>query len=101
VIFISSRNTRPESCETRGLLRHDRVPEHPLRNFGNRSIEEVGELHARPRDHGHFLVAEEHDVSRVAEDRGDVRRHEELAVAEPDDDRGAVADCDDFLRIIG
>ena len=83
-----------------GLLRHDRVPEHALRDFGNRPIEEVGELHARPRDHGHFLVAEEDDVARVAEDRGDVRRHEELAVAESDDDRRAVSDGDDLFGIV-
>ena len=83
-----------------GLLRHDRVPEHALRDFGNRPIEEVGELHARPRDHGHFLVAEEDDVACVAEDRGDVRGDEELAVAEPDDDRRAVSDGDDLFGIV-
>ena len=56
---------------------------------------------AGPRDDRHLLVAEEHDVARVAEDRRDVRRDEELAVAEADHDRRAVADGDDLLRIVG
>ena len=45
------------------------------------------------RDDRHLLVAEEDDVARVAEDRRDVRGDEELAVAEADDDRRAVADA--------
>ena len=55
----------------------------------------------RRRDHRHLPVAEEHDVARVAEDRGDVGGDEELAVAQPDDDRRAVADGDDLVRIVG
>ena len=55
----------------------------------------------RARDDRHLLVAEEHDVAGVAEDRRDVRGDEELAVAEADDDRRAVADGDDLLRIVG
>ena len=39
----------------------------------------VGELDAGRRDDRHLLVAEEHDVARVAEDRRDVRGDEELA----------------------
>ena len=42
------------------------------------------------RDHRHLLVAEEHDVARVAEDRRDVGGDEEFAVAKADDDRRAV-----------
>ena len=49
----------------------------------------------------HLLVAEEHDVARVAQDGGDVGRDEELAVAQPDHDRRAVADGDDLLGIVG
>ena len=52
-------------------------------------------------DDGHLLVAEEDDVARVAEDRGNVRRHEELAVAEAHDDRRPVPDGDDFSRVVG
>ncbi len=36
----------------------------------------------------------------MAEDRGDVRRDEELAVAESDDNRRAVADRDDLVGIV-
>ena len=53
------------------------------------------------RDHRHLLVAEEHDVAGVAEDRRDVRGDEELAVAEADDDRRAVADGHDLVGIVG
>ena len=57
--------------------------------------------HAGARDRRHLLVAEEHHVARVAEDGGDVGRDEELAVAQPDDDRRAVPDGDDLLGIVG
>ena len=53
------------------------------------------------RDDRHLLVAEEHHVAGVAEDRRDVRGDEELAVAEADDDRRSVADGDDLLGIVG
>ena len=61
----------------------------------------VGELDARRRDDRHLLVAEEHDVARVAQDRRNVRGDEELAVAESDDDRRAVAHGDDLVGIVG
>ena len=84
-----------------GLLRHDRIPEHALRGLRDRPAEEVGERHAGRGDDGHLLVAEKHDVARVAENRRNVGRDEELAVAEADDDRRAVADGDDLFRIVG
>ena len=84
-----------------GLLRHDRIPQHALRRLGDRAAEEIGERDAGARDDRHLLVAEEHDVAGVAEDRRDVGRDEELAVAEADDDRRAVADGDDLFRIVG
>ena len=83
-----------------GLLGHDRIPEHALRRLGDRAAEKIGELDAGARDDRHFLVAEEHDVARVAEDGRDVGRHEELAVAETDDERRAVADGDDLFRVV-
>ena len=83
-----------------GLLGHDRIPQHALRRLGDRPPEEVGEGHARARDDRHLLVAEEHDIARVAEDRGNVGGDEELPVAEADDDRRAVADRDDLLGIV-
>ena len=83
------------------LLGHDRIPEDALRRLGNRAAEEVGELDAGPRDDGHLLVAEEHDVARMHQDRGDVRGDEEFPVAEPDDDGRAITDRDDFAGIVG
>ena len=53
------------------------------------------------RDDRHLLVAEKHDVARVAQHRRNVRRDEELAVAEADDDRRAVADGHDLVRVVG
>ena len=44
---------------------------------------------------------EEDDVARVAQDRRNIRRDEELALAEPDDDRRAVADGDDLVGVVG
>ena len=51
----------------------------------------VRERDAVARDDGHLFVVEEDDVARVAEDGRDVGGDEELAVAEADDDRRAVA----------
>ncbi len=61
----------------------------------------VGELDAAGRDDRHLLVAEEHDVARVAQHRGDVGGDEELAVAEPDHDRRTVAHRHDLVRVVG
>ncbi len=83
------------------LFGHDRVPQHALRGPGPDDAFEVGEGHALPGEDGHLLVLEKHDVARVAQDGGDVRRHEELAVPEPDDDRRPVADGHDLFRIVG
>ena len=82
------------------LLRRDRIPQHALRRLRHRAPGVVGELHARPRDDRHLLVAEEHHVARVAQDRGDVGGDEELVLAKADDDRRAVADGDDLFRIV-
>ena len=83
------------------LLRRDRIPQHPLRRLGDFAAAVVGELHAGARDDRHLLVAEEHDVSRVAEDCRDVGGDEELPLAKADDDRRAVANRDDLVRIVG
>ena len=84
-----------------GLLGHDRIPQDALRRFGDRPAEEIGERHARGGDDRHLLVAEEDDVARVAQNRGNVRRDEEFAVAQADDDRRPVPDGDDFFGIVG
>ncbi len=57
--------------------------------------------HAGRGDDRHFFVAEEDHVAGVTENRGHIRRDEELSVAEADDDRRAVADGHDFSRIVG
>src|SRR5206468_1609840 len=79
------------------LLGHDRIPEHALRRLRDRTREEVRELDPRSRADGHLLVAEIHDVARVAEDGGNVGRDEEFAVAKADDNRRAVANRDNLF----
>ena len=83
-----------------GLLGHDRVPQHALRRLRHRPPEEVRKRHPGAGDDRHLLVAEEHDVARVAEDRRNVGRDEKLSVAEADDNRRSVADGDDLLGIV-
>jgi hypothetical protein len=56
-------------------------------------------LHARAGDDGHLLVAEEHDVAGVTQDRGNIGRDEELVLAEADHDRWAVPYGDDLLGV--
>ena len=69
--------------------------------LGHAAAGVVGELDARRRDDRHLLVAEKHDVARVAQDRRDVGGDEELPVAQTDDDRRAVAHGDDLVRVVG
>ena len=69
--------------------------------FVDRPAGEIGERHAAASDHGDLAVVEEHDFACVRQNRGDVGGDEELAVAEPDDHRRAVADGDDRLGIVG
>ena len=83
-----------------GLLRHDRIPQHALGGFGHRTAEEVGKRHAAAGDDRHLFIAQEHDVAGVVEDRRDVGRDEELAVAETDHDRRSVANGDDLFGIV-
>ena len=74
-----------------GLLGHHRIPEDALRGLGDGPAAEVGERDAAARDDRHLLVAEEDDVARVAEDGRHVGRHQELALADPHDQRRPVA----------
>ena len=48
---------------------------------------------------GHVALLEVHHAPRVGEDRGDVRREERLAVAEPDDERHVHPRPDQPLRL--
>ena len=84
-----------------GLLRHDRIPRHARADLRDGPARIVGEFDASRRDHRHFLVAQKHDVARVRKDGGDVGGDEELTVAETDDDRRAVPDRDDLVRVVG
>ena len=84
-----------------GLLGHHRIPRHALRRFRARIAGEIAERDALPRDHRHLLIVQEHDVARVAEDRGDVRGDEVFVLANADDDRRAVARRHQLLRVVG
>ena len=80
---------------------HDRVPQHTLHGFRELAPGPIGERHAVPRHHRHLLVAEEHDVARVAQDSRDVGCDEELAIAHADHHRRAVPDGNDLAGIVG
>ena len=49
----------------------------------------------------HLFVAEKDDVARMTEQGGDIGGHEELVVAEADDNRRTVANRHDLVRIVG
>ena len=66
------------------LLGHDRVPRDVRHRPLHRPAGERLEPNALPGHDGHLAVLENQDVARVRQDGGDVRRHEVLAVAEPD-----------------
>ena len=82
------------------LLGGDGIPCHSLGCLGHLAAAVVGERDTRPRDDRHLLVAEKHDVARVAENRGNIGSDEEFVVAEPDNDRRAVAHGHDLLRVL-
>ena len=82
-----------------GLLGHHRIPEDALRGLGDRPPGEVGEGDAAARDDRHLGVPEEDDVAGVAEDGRHVGGHQELALADPDDERRAVARRHHLARV--
>ena len=82
-----------------GLLRHDRIPRHPRALLRHRAARVVRKLHAVRRDDGHLLVAEKHDVAGVAQHRGNIGCHEELAIPEADDDGRTVSNGHDLVRV--
>ena len=82
------------------LLRRDRVPQHALAGLRHLPARIVGEHDARPGDHRHLLVAEEHHVARVRQDGRNIGSHEELVVAQANHDRRAVADRHDLLGVV-
>ena len=84
-----------------GLLRHDRIPRHLRALLRYRPPRIIGELDPRRGNHRHFLVAKEHDVARVAQDGGNVRRDEKFPVAQSDNNGGTVADGDNLVGIVG
>ena len=82
------------------LLGGNRIPRDSRRRLRNRRAGEVRELRALACHHGHFLIAQEHDVAGIGEDRWNIRRHEVFVVAQTDHDRWAVADRDDLVRVV-
>jgi hypothetical protein len=82
-----------------GLFSHDRIPGNVVRRLLDLTALEIRERHAGPLDDGHLAIVEEHDVARMAENGRDIGRHEEFILAEPDDDRRAIPDGNDRVRI--
>ena len=82
------------------LLRHHRVPGDALGRRLDRVAGEIGERHTVAGDGRHLLIAEEHDVAGMAQHRRHIRRHQELAVAHADDDRRAVSDGHQLVRVV-
>ena len=82
------------------LLGHHRIPQHALGRGDDGCPAEVRERRAGARQHRHLLVAEKHDVARMAQDGGNIRRDEALPVSEADDDGGAVAHGHDRLGVV-
>ena len=82
------------------LLRHDGVPGDVLHLARDGLAVEVGELHARGRDHGQVAVGQEEQVARVIEDRRHVGGDEVLVLAQADDRRRAIARGHDLVGLI-
>ncbi|NCL76165.1 hypothetical protein AIIKEEIJ_03640 [Rhodococcus sp. YH1] len=62
---------------------------------------EIGHLIPVGGDHHHLVLAQLHRVPGVLDERGHVRGHERLAVADPDDQRRRPARRDDRVRMVG
>jgi hypothetical protein len=62
---------------------------------------EVDDSHRVAIDDRDLAVAEKEDVACVLQDRWNVRRDEELAIAETDHDRRTLAHGDDRVRLVG
>src|SRR5436853_5291149 len=60
---------------------------------------EIAEADTVGREHGHVAVAEEEHISRMPENRRNVRRDEVLVVTQADHDRRPRARGDDFVWI--
>ena len=58
------------------------------------------EADGRRRDLDDLAVIGEHRAARLAEERGDVRGEEVLALAEPDDERRLAANADEQVGMI-
>ena len=61
---------------------------------------EVDDAVAVGLEHGDIAVVEVDDLPRVRENGGHVARDEVLAVAEPDEQRAALARGDDLVRVV-
>ena len=83
-----------------GLLRRHQVPVDVEDALGDGPS--VGRHHQGPgpRQHGHLAVLENVHVARMLENRRDVRRDEELALADADDERARVAHRHELIRLV-
>ena len=82
------------------FLRHDRVPRYALLLGLDHVAVKISDADRIFCQHRDLAVAEEENVSRVLQDRRDVGRDEELAVAKTDHHRRAFANGDDGVRFV-
>ena len=82
------------------LLCHDRVPGDPLLLRLDQIAVKIGYANTVFRKHRELFITEEKDVACVGQDRGDVRRDKELAVAKTDDYRRPFTYRHDRVRLI-
>ncbi len=83
------------------LLRHDRIPRDPLNRRLHRVAFEVDNANGVLVDDRDFAVSEKENVACVLKNRRNVRSYEELAIAETDNHRRALAHGDDRVRLVG
>ena len=81
------------------LFGHDRVPGDVLNGAVDRVAFEIHQTDALRREHGYFAIAEEEDVSRVLQNRGNVAGDKEFVFAQAYDDRRTEARGDDLQWI--
>ena len=82
------------------LLNLNRIPGDALRLRLGLVALEIRDANAVLRHDGNFPVIQKENVARVLKDRGNVRRHKELVVAEADNNRRALARGNDRVRLV-
>ena len=77
------------------------VPLYPLGGFRHWVSCKVGVFDCLAREHRHLLVAEEDDIAGVAKHCRDVRRDQQLFVADTEHDWWSVANSHNLVGVIG